>query len=88
MGNKADINEVDLINAMYEDENTKVILGYLEGVKNGKDFIATTGKITKKKPLIVVKSGGTAAGSKAASSHTGTLAGSERAFDAAFKQSE
>ena len=87
MGNKTDINEVDLINAMYEDENTKVILGYLEGVKNGEDFIAAAGKITKKKPLIVVKSGGTAAGSKAASSHTGTLAGSERAFDAAFKQS-
>ncbi len=65
MGNKADINEVDLINAMYEDENTKVILGYLEGVKNGKDFIATNRKNNEKKPLIVVKSGGTAAGSKA-----------------------
>ncbi|MBM4055624.1 MAG: CoA-binding protein [Planctomycetes bacterium] len=87
MGNKTDINEVDLINAMHEDENTKVILGYLEGVKNGKDFIAVARKVSKKKPLILVKSGGTAAGSKAASSHTGTLAGSERAFDAAFKQS-
>ncbi|MCF6148398.1 MAG: CoA-binding protein [Candidatus Kuenenia sp.] len=87
MGNKTDINEVDLINAMYEDENTKVILGYLEGVKNGNDFIAAARKTAKKKPLIIVKSGGTAAGSKAASSHTGTLAGSEKAFDAAFKQS-
>lgn len=87
MGNKTDIDEVDLIKVMNDDPHTKVVLGYLEGVKNGISFINATQKLTKKKPMIVVKSGGTMAGAKAASSHTGTLAGAENAFDAAFKQS-
>lgn len=87
IGNKTDIDEVDLIRALQEDASTKVILGYLEGVKNGTAFIHTSQKTTKLKPMIIIKSGGTAAGAKAASSHTGTLAGSENAFDAAFKQS-
>ncbi|NUN22799.1 MAG: acetate--CoA ligase family protein [Candidatus Jettenia caeni] len=87
IGNKTDIDEVDLIKALEEDTYTRVILGYLEGVKNGTVFIASAQKATKKKPMIIIKSGGTTAGAKAASSHTGTLAGSERAFDAAFKQS-
>ena len=87
MGNKTDINEVDLIKAIENDAQTKVVLIYLEGVKNGAEFINAAKKITKIKPMIVVKSGGTMAGAKAASSHTGTLAGSENAFDAAFKQS-
>ena len=87
MGNKTDIDEVDLIKAIENDAQTKVVLIYLEGVKNGAEFINAAKKITKIKPMIVVKSGGTMAGAKAASSHTGTLAGSENAFDAAFKQS-
>ncbi|HHT9114833.1 MAG TPA: acetate--CoA ligase alpha subunit [Candidatus Wunengus californicus] len=87
MGNKTDIDEVDLIKAIENDAQTKVALIYLEGVKNGAEFINAAKKITKIKPMIVVKSGGTTAGAKAASSHTGTLAGSENAFDAAFKQS-
>lgn len=87
MGNKTDIDEVDLIKAIENDDQTKVVLVYLEGVKNGAEFIGTAKEMTKKKPMIVVKSGGTTAGAKAASSHTGTLAGSENAFDAAFKQS-
>jgi len=87
MGNKIDIDEVDLIKAIENDANTKVVLVYLEGVKNGAEFINAAKKITKTKPMIVVKSGGTTAGAKAASSHTGTLAGAENAFDAAFKQS-
>lgn len=87
MGNKTDIDEVDLIQVIDNDTNTKVILGYLEGVKNGMAFMNAAQKTTKKKPMIVVKSGGTTAGAKAASSHTGTLAGAEKAFDTAFKQS-
>ena len=87
MGNKTDIDEVALIKAIENDANTKVVLVYLEGVKNGTEFINAAKEITKKKPMIVVKSGGTTAGAKAASSHTGTLAGAENAFDAAFKQS-
>lgn len=87
IGNKTDIDEVDLIKALHEDANTKVILGYLEGVKNGTAFIHASRRTTKQKPMIIIKSGGTAAGAKAASSHTGTLAGSENTFDAAFRQS-
>lgn len=87
MGNKTDIDELDLIQVIDEDVHTKVILGYLEGVKNGMAFMNAAKKITKKKPMIIVKSGGTMAGAKAASSHTGTLAGAENAFDTAFKQS-
>ena len=87
MGNKTDIDEVDLIKVMNEDPHTKVVLGYLEGVKNGPAFIDTSQNLTKNKPMIVVKSGGTMAGAKASSSHTGALAGAENAFDAAFKQS-
>ncbi|MFO0793358.1 MAG: acetate--CoA ligase family protein [Candidatus Brocadiaceae bacterium] len=87
MGNKTDIGEVDLMQAISNDPHTKVILGYLEGVKNGTVFLDSAKAITKKTPMIVVKSGGTVAGAKAASSHTGTLAGSENAFDAACKQS-
>ncbi|HHT9113012.1 MAG TPA: acetate--CoA ligase alpha subunit [Candidatus Wunengus sp. YC65] len=87
MGNKTDIDEVALIKAIENDASTKIVLVYLEGVKNGTEFIGTAKEMTKKKPMIVVKSGGTTAGAKAASSHTGTLAGSENAFDAAFKQS-
>ncbi len=87
LGNKTDVDEVDLINVIDDDPRTKVILGYLEGVKNGTAFMKAAQKTTKKIPMIVVKSGGTTAGAKAASSHTGTLAGSENAFDTAFKQS-
>lgn len=87
MGNKTDIDEVDLIQVIDEDVHTKVVLGYLEGVKNGTAFMNAAKKLTKKKPMIVVKSGGTTAGARAASSHTGTLAGAENAFDTAFKQS-
>ncbi|NUO07241.1 MAG: acetate--CoA ligase family protein [Candidatus Brocadia sp.] len=87
MGNKADIDEVDLIRVIDEDKDTKVVLGYLEGVKDGTAFMRAAQKTTKNKPMIVVKSGGTMAGAKAASSHTGTLAGAENAFNAAFQQS-
>ncbi|MBF8276030.1 MAG: acetyl coenzyme synthetase forming, alpha domain protein [Candidatus Brocadiaceae bacterium] len=87
MGNKSDVDEVDMIKALDADPATRVILGYLEGVKNGAEFMAASRQTTRKKPMIIVKSGGTAAGAKAASSHTGALAGSENAFDAACKQS-
>jgi acetyltransferase len=73
--------------ALAEDENTKVILGYIEGVRDGKKFMEVASQISKKKPLIILKSGITSSGAKAASSHTGALAGREAAFDSAFKQS-
>jgi len=86
LGNKIDISESDLLTALVDDPNTNVILGYIEGVKDGRAFMEAAAKTTRKKPVIIVKSGSTAAGAKAASSHTGTLAGSENAFQAAFKQ--
>lgn len=87
LGNKADITEIDLIRAMADDENTRVILGYLESIEDGHTFMNVAGSVSKKKPIIMIKSGTTSAGAKAASSHTGALAGSNTAYDAAFKQS-
>ena len=86
MGNKADISEIDLFEDWLDDKKTNVITAYLEGVTNGNEFMRVCNKVTKKKPIIIVKSGNTNAGAKAVSSHTGTLAGSSRAYDAAFKQ--
>ncbi|HGE70800.1 TPA: CoA-binding protein [Candidatus Poribacteria bacterium] len=86
MGNKMDVNEADLLTVLADDPETNVILGYIEGVKNGREFMKSAFEATKKKPVILFKSGSTAAGAKAASSHTGTLAGSENAFISAFKQ--
>ena len=87
MGNKADISDTDMMLALAEDENTKVILGYIEGVGDGRKFMDVARQVSKKKPVIILKSGITSSGAKAASSHTGALAGREAAFDAAFKQS-
>jgi len=87
MGNKADISDEEIMQALAEDDNTKVILGYIEGVKDGRKFVETATQVSKKKPLIILKSGITSSGVKAASSHTGALAGRDTSFDAAFKQS-
>lgn len=86
MGNKADISEINLFEDWLDDNKTNVITAYLEGVTNGNEFMRVCNKVTKKKPIIIVKSGNTMAGAKAVSSHTGTLAGSSRAYGAAFKQ--
>ena len=64
-----------------EDKTSKVILGYLESIENGRKFLEVAGKVSKKKPLIMMKSGRGEWGSKAASSHTGALAGKDEAFD-------
>ncbi len=86
MGNKADISEIDLFEDWLDDNKTKVITAYIEGVSNGKEFMNICSKVTKQKPIIIIKSGNTDAGAKAVSSHTGTLAGSSKAYEAAFKQ--
>lgn len=87
MGNKADISDTDIMLALAEDDTTKVILGYIEGLNDGRKFMEIASQVSKKKPLIILKSGITTSGVKAASSHTGALAGRDVAFDAAFKQS-
>jgi acetyltransferase len=86
LGNKADLSEIDFIEAWADDPASKVIMAYLEGIADGARFIDIARRLTKHKPIIAIKSGTTSAGSRAVSSHTGTLAGSERAYEAAFKQ--
>ena len=87
LGNNADLNEVDLMYALRDDPETKVILGYIEGVRDGRKFLQAAREVSKDKPVVVVKSGGTQSGARAASSHTGSLAGSAKAFGAVFMQS-
>ena len=82
VGNKADIEEKDLIEYFNHDSNVEVILIYMEGVKDGRKFMAAE----IKKPTIVLKVGRSKRGAKAASSHTGSLSGSDKIYDAAFKQ--
>lgn len=86
LGNKADVDEIDLLNAWCDDPHSKVIMIYSEGMSNGQEFIKTARRVTAKKPVVAIKSGVTQSGSRAVSSHTGSLAGSEQAYHAAFNQ--
>ncbi len=86
LGNKAVINEKHCMKDFMEDENTEVITAYLEGIVDGPGFIEACRKASKKKPVLVIKSGTTSKGSEAVSSHTGTIAGSDSAYEAAFSQ--
>jgi acetyltransferase len=82
IGNKADIEEKELIEYFNDDPNVATILIYMEGIKDGRKFMTT--KI--KKPVVMLKSGSSQRGAQAAASHTGSLAGSDKIYDAAFKQ--
>ena len=86
LGNKADVNEMDLMVDWVEDPATKVILAYVEGLPKGQEFIRVAREMSRKKPILVLKSGVTESGSRAVSSHTGSLAGAEKAYDSAFYQ--
>jgi acyl-CoA synthetase (NDP forming) len=85
-GNEADLHYEDYLEYMAQDEGTKVILGYIEGLREGRRFFKLAKQITKEKPIVVVKSGRTQAGASAARSHTAALAGADVVSDAAFKQ--
>ncbi len=87
IGNKLDINETDIMEAVSKDENINVICMYLESVKGGRRFIDEARRITLEKPVVVLKSGRTDAGKKAVASHTASLAGNDQIFSAAFRQS-
>ncbi len=87
MGNKAQLAETDFLSALAVDEQTSVIVGYLESIASGDDFIRAAQQATSRKPVIVFKAGTTGAGVKAASSHTGSLAGADIAYGAAFARS-
>lgn len=87
LGNEADVSESDLIEALAEDPNTAVIVAYIEAIRDGRRFIDVASQVTRAKPILVIKAGRTQAGSRAVSSHTGSLAGEMAAYDAAFAQS-
>ena len=87
LGNQADVNETDMMPMLANDDHTKVIVMYMESISNGKRFVPVASEITKHKPVIALKVGRFEAGQKAAASHTGALAASDIAFDAAFSKS-
>lgn len=87
LGNQADLTESDFIEALSKDSSTKVILLYIEGVKDGQRFIKTCKETAMEKPIVAIKAGVTEAGVKSVSSHTGSLAGSAVAYEAAFRKS-
>ncbi|MGX9365805.1 acetate--CoA ligase family protein [Desulfoplanes sp. PS50] len=86
LGNKAVLTESHMLDYLGNDPATRVVLGYIENITSGEDFIRMARQVTVKKPVIMVKSGTTSAGAKAASSHTGAIAGSDNAYTAAFNQ--
>jgi acyl-CoA synthetase (NDP forming) len=86
-GNAAVVNEIDLLEYLSNDPKTKVIAAYIEAVKDGRKFLEVARKITKNKPIILIKAGKTSAGAKAASSHTAAMAGDYQVYSAAFRQS-
>ena len=87
MGNKADVSENDLLEYLGSDPQTRVILLYVEDIVDGRKFVEVASRITEQKPIIAVKAGVTPEGARAASSHTGALAGSDEAYDAILRQS-
>ncbi|MBE7436097.1 MAG: acetate--CoA ligase family protein [Anaerolineales bacterium] len=86
LGNQADVNETDMLTMLADDPHTHVIVMYMESVSNGKRFVQAAGEVAKRKPVIALKVGRFEAGQKAAASHTGALAASDTAFDAAFEK--
>jgi acetyltransferase len=90
IGNKADVDELDLLRYLHQDHDTEVILLYLEELRRGPEFIQAVKEITcgdyRPKPVLVIKSGRTSAGAKAAASHTGALSGTEGVYNAIFQQ--
>ncbi|MFW6244805.1 MAG: acetate--CoA ligase family protein, partial [Fibrobacterota bacterium] len=84
IGNKASLDEVDFLENLKDDDNTKVIAAYLENIARGQDFMRVAERVGKVKPIVILKSGRTSSGAKAASSHTGSLAGADSAYVSAF----
>lgn len=86
LGNRADVDESDLMDVWGADAGTRVVCAYLEAVADGARFVESAATLTAHKPVVVLKSGGSDAGARAVSSHTGSLAGSDTAYDAAFRR--
>jgi acyl-CoA synthetase (NDP forming) len=85
-GNKSDVTETEMLHNLLYDHETKVILLYVEDIKSGREFMKVARKVTSKKPVVALKSGRTEAGARAAASHTGAIAGSDRIYDTVFAQ--
>lgn len=86
LGNEMDVTETDMLEYFAEDEDVKVIAMYVEGIQDGQRFIEVARRVSKKKPIVFIKAGKNDAGAKAVSSHTGSLAGSYTAYQAALRQ--
>ena len=87
LGNKSDIDEDDLLTFFEQDDNTQIIAQHCEDLKDGRAFAEVAKRVSKKKPVVVLKAGRTALGARAASSHTGALAGNDKIYEDVFKQS-
>ena len=87
LGNKSDIDEDDLLTFFEQDDNTQIIAQHCEDLKDGRAFAEVAKRVSKKKPVVVLKAGRTNMGARAASSHTGALAGNDKIYDDVFKQS-
>jgi len=87
LGNKSDIDEDDLLEFFGDDPNTEVVAIHMEDLKSGRGFFEAASRVTRSKPVVVLKGGRTGAGAKAAASHTAALAGEDRVYGAAFAQS-
>jgi len=85
-GNKCDVDEAEMLHYLLHDDKTKVILLYVEDIKSGRNFLKVAKEVAEKKPIVALKSGRTEAGARAAASHTGAMAGSDRIYDAVFAQ--
>jgi acetyl coenzyme A synthetase (ADP forming)-like protein len=87
LGNKADLDEDDLLTFFEQDDNTHVIAMHCEDLKDGRSFAEVAKRVSKKKPIVVLKAGRTSAGAKAASAHTGALAGNDKIYDDILRES-
>jgi acetyltransferase len=88
LGNRADVDENDMLTYLGKDPTTEVIMLYLEGAADGPGLIKTLQQITTQKPVLILKSGRTGAGKQATASHTGSLSGEDRIYDAVFSQTQ
>jgi acetate---CoA ligase (ADP-forming) len=86
LGNKASLDEVEFLENLKNDDSTKVIAAYLEDISRGQDFMRVAERVGKVKPIVILKAGRTQAGARAASSHTGSLAGADAAYNSAFER--
>jgi acetyltransferase len=85
-GNSADLTELEFLRYLKDDDETAVIAVYVENIKNGRAFMKVLREVSAKKPVVIIKSGRTSIGQRAALSHTGALAGADSVYDAAFKE--